>query len=419
MAAITFSLAGKGLKLDTKEDLEKHIQPLVDSADITHIDFSGNTLGVPACAALAPILSSKSKLESADLHDIFTSRLLEEIPPALSSLLTALLECPSLRTIDLSDNAFGLKTKDPLVDFLSKHIPLKHLILNNNGMGPIAGTSIAQALTSLASRKEEARKKGISVPDLESIVCGRNRLENGSMSAWAKAYEAHKSGIKSVKMTQNGIRPEGISHLLSSGLRHCTKLEVLDMQDNTFTIKGATALAAALSEWPDLKELGVGDDLLGARGAIKVFESLGKGQNKVVEVLRLQYNDITPKGVEALLLAARHGLPLLRRVELNGNKFEEDDASVEELAELLSERKEESGKENDLEGHWGLDELDELEGEDSDEEEEDGLDEEEAEEEDAREKVLREADEAEDSAVSQNKDADVDELADVLKKTEI
>ena len=418
----TFSLAGKGLKLDTKEDLEKHIQPLRESSTVTHIDLSGNTLGAPACAALAPILKSKSTLESADLHDIFTSRLLEEIPPALSSLLTALLECPKLYTIDLSDNAFGLNTKDPLVDFLSKHVPLKNLILNNNGMGPIAGTSIADALTRLAERKNEARAGGEDVPDLESIVCGRNRLENGSMVAWAKTYQAHSTGMRSVKMTQNGIRPEGMSHLITAGLSKCTKLEVLDMQDNTFTFRGATALSKALRGWPTLIELGVGDSLLGARGSIIVFEALGDEHNEKVEILRLQYNDINPAGVKAVLQAAKNGLPNLRRVELNGNKFEEEDPSVEALLELLSERKYEHAKDDDSEDHWGLDELDELEGEDSDEEEEEDQEDDNediGEDEVSQEKLLKDADEAEDQPVSQKKDADVDDLADALKKTEI
>ncbi|KIX92826.1 uncharacterized protein Z520_11489 [Fonsecaea multimorphosa CBS 102226] len=419
-ASSTFSLAGKGLKIDTKEDLEKHIDLLRSSSSVTHIDLSGNTLGVSACAALAPILASKSTLQSADLHDIFTSRLLDEIPPALSSLLTALLECPNLHTIDLSDNAFGLNTKDPLVDFLSKHTPLKHLVLNNNGMGPEAGTAIAEALIKLAERKETARKEGKSVPYLESIVCGRNRLENGSMPAWARAYEAHKAGIKSVKMTQNGIRPEGISHLITSGLSKCENLEVLDMQDNTFTLKGAQALANALNGWSNLKELGVGDDLLGARGAIKVFESFSGGGNESVEILRLQYNDITPAGVKSLLRAAKHDLPRLRRVELNGNKFEEEDPSIEELAALLSDRRDELGKDEDPEDHWGLDELDELEGEeDEEDEEEEEAEEEDEEQEELAERILKEAEEAEGEKVAEKKDKEVDELANALEKTHV
>jgi Ran GTPase-activating protein 1 len=416
MASRTFSLAAEGLKINTADELRSHVASLTDSKDVTHIDLSGNTFGVPACEALAPILSSKaSTLTSIDLHDIFTSRLLEEIPPALSSLLNALLECKLLHTIDLSDNAFGLNTKDPLVDFLSVHTPLQHLILNNNGMGPIAGTSIANALAALAVRKAEVREEGVEVPDLQSIVCGRNRLENGSMGAWAEAFEAHKSGIKSVKMTQNGIRQEGISHLLRSGLSHCQKLEVLDMQDNTFTVKGASALAEVVPKWTKLKELGVGDDLLGASGSIKVFQALSKGETKELEILRLQYNDINSQGVKSLLQAATEGMPKLRRVELNGNRFNEDDMSVEALSELLGERKDANGKSEDPKDFWGLDELDELEEESSDEDEDEAAEEEE----DLEEKILETADEAENEPVAQRKDADVDELADALKKTEI
>ncbi|KAK5940691.1 Ran GAP Rna1 [Knufia obscura] len=416
----TFSLAGKGLKLDSREDITTHIQPLLDNSDVKSIDLSGNTLGVEACAGLADaLLKSKDTLEFADLHDIFTQRLVDEIPPALDHLVKALLQCPNLHTVDLSDNAFGLKTKEPLVDFLAQHTPLRHLILNNNGMGPIAGTSIAEALSQLAQKKDAARKEGKEVPDLESIVCGRNRLENGSMAAWAQAYKAH-SNMKSVKMTQNGIRPEGITELISNGLSSCASLQVFDLQDNTFTIKGAQTLAKAVPKWPQLKELGVGDDLLGARGCVKVFEALAKGGNKEVEVLRLEYNDITPAGVKALLQAVKDGLPAVRRIELNGNKFEEEDTSVEELSALLEERKDEKGADDDPENHWGLGDLDELEGEDEDEDEEEAeADEDEEEEEEKREKTLHEADQAEDAKVSQKKDADVDELADMLGKTKV
>ncbi|RMD42647.1 hypothetical protein DV735_g2514, partial [Chaetothyriales sp. CBS 134920] len=386
MSLDSFSLAGRGLKLDTKEDVEKHVQSLKDSNTVKHIDLSGNTFGVEASAALASILSTKTTLESADLHDIFTSRLLGEIPQALTSLLTALLQCPNLHTVDLSDNAFGLNTKDPLVDFLSKHIPLKHLVLNNNGMGPIAGTAIAEALSTLADKKAAARKEGKEVPLLESIVCGRNRLENGSMAAWAKAYEAHKTGIKSVKMTQNGIRPEGISHLISAGLSKCANLEVFDLQDNTFTFAASTVLSNALLGWPKLKELGLSDDYLGGRGSVKVFEALEVGKNKDVEILRLEYNDITRTGLQTLVNAARNGLPQLRRIELNGNKFDEDDSAIEELSEILSERKEERKKDSDPLDHWG---------------------------------VLRDADENESEPVSQERSDDVDKLADALGKAEI
>ncbi|KAJ5885129.1 Ran GTPase-activating protein 1 [Penicillium taxi] len=411
--AKVFSLDGKSLKLDSAEDIEAHIKPLVESTDYTEIHFGGNTLGVGASERLAAVLRTQKSLEVADLADIFTSRLLSEIPPALDFLLKALLELPTVHTVNLSDNAFGLNTQAPLVEFLSLHTPLRHLILNNNGLGPFAGIMIADALSKLAERKEEARTAGKEVAYLESIVCGRNRLENGSMEAWARAYEKHAAGLKSVKMTQNGIRQEGISQLLKDGLRHAHSLEVVDLQDNTFTVVGSTALASVLEGWTSLIELGVGDCLLSARGGVKVAQALAANKNQKLQILRLQFNEIKADGVKAFANAAKTSLPNLRRVELNGNIFNDEDDSIVALRELLEARQEEHGTDEDAEDAWGVDELDELESEDEDESEED----EEEEEEHKAEKDLKDTDLAEAENVAQKSDKDVDDLADVLGKT--
>ncbi|OQO04235.1 hypothetical protein B0A48_10846 [Cryoendolithus antarcticus] len=421
----TFSLRNLALKLNTADDLTPHIGPLTSSpTTITHIDLSGNTLGVAACEHISTLLPSLTSLRSANLADIFTGRLLAEIPPALDALLTALRKCEKLEEINLNDNAFGLNTVEPLRPFLANHVPLRHLYLNNNGLGPAAGTLVAQSLEQLAARKAEARKDGQQVPDLETVVCGRNRLEAGSMAAWAKAFSAHGK-VKTVKMVQNGIRIEGIVTLLKDGLAKCTGLEVLDLQDNTFTLKAAKTLAEVLPAWPSLMELAVGDCLLSARGGVAVAEALGKGSNGKVEVLRLGFNEIDAKGLAALVKAAEgKALPRLRRVELNGNKFSEDDENIEALQTILSARKDESedtdaypGLDHEDENSWGLDELDELEDEDSDDEDDAAEEDDEAEAEEAS--IVRDADLAEDEPVSQKKDEDVDDLAAALGKTEI
>ncbi len=294
-------------------------------------------------------------------------------------------------------------------------MPLQHLILNNNGLGPHAGILIADALTALHAKKEEARKAGKSVPDLETVICGRNRLENGSMTAWAKAYSLH-TGVKEVKMVQNGIRQEGISHLLTDGLRHARGIKVLDLQDNTFTILGAKALAIVAPGWTEIQELGVGDSLLSAKGGVVVANALAKGGNKKLETLRLQYNDITAKGLAAFANAAKLALPALKKIELNGNKFSEEDQSIMILKELLEERKEKLAGEVITEDDWGLDSLSDLEDE-SDEESDEEEEEEEAEE--LREKLLDEAEEAQEEPVAQQDDKEVDAIAAKLAKTEI
>ncbi|CAI6331562.1 unnamed protein product [Periconia digitata] len=425
-ASKVFSLKGKGLKLTTAEDIEPHLKELRENNDVETVEFLGNTIGIGASEALAKVLETKKKLQVANFADVFTGRLLSEIPTALSHLLTSLLTLPNLYTIDLSDNAFGLNTQAPLVDFLSQHVPLRHLILNNNGLGPAAGVLVADALTSLAEKKEAAKKEGKEVPDLETVICGRNRLENGSMAAWAKAYAAHNK-VKKVKMVQNGIRQEGITHLLTNGLSHATTIQVLDLQDNTFTAMGAKALSNVVGNWTVIQELGVGDCLLSGRGGIALAAALAKGNNAKLEVLRLQFNEINAKGI-AGLAAAHEKLPALRRIELNGNKFEGEDPSIKTLRDVLEKRKDTAGDgvgEDDDE-YWGLDELDELESDDEDEDDDDeeakaGSDDEE-EGVEVEEKAARElinADSAEAQNVAQDKDPKVDDLADQLSKTQI
>ncbi|KAH7064518.1 hypothetical protein B0J12DRAFT_560625 [Macrophomina phaseolina] len=413
-----FSLEGKGLKLTTAEDIEPHIQALKDNADVEEVVFVGNTLGIGASEALAKVLETKKNLKVANFADIFTSRLLSEIPPALDSILTALLSLPKLETVDLSDNAFGLNTQAPLVSFLSAHTPLRHLYLNNNGLGPAAGVLIADALSTLADKKEAARKTDADVPYLETVICGRNRLENGSMEAWARAYSKH-TGLHEIKMVQNGIRQEGITHLLRNGLVHQSKLRILDLQDNTFTTTGARALADIIGGFPNLRELGISDCYLQAKGSLLLSKALAEGKNPELEILRMQYNDMNAAGLKAFADANEKVLLKLRRFEVNGNKFSEDDESVERLQEAFSLRKDEADPafvEGLKEGYeFGLDELDELD--DEEDEEEDEEDEEAEEEEEKKERALKAADEAENANVSQKEDKSVDKLADLLGKT--
>jgi Ran GTPase-activating protein 1 len=296
-------------------------------------------------------------------------------------------------------------------------VPLQQLYLNNNGLGPHAGILIADALSELHAKKEEARKAGQQVPDLETVICGRNRLENGSMTAWAKTFSLHNR-IKEIKMVQNGIRQEGIAHLLSEGLNHDALLEVLDLQDNTFTLLGARALAQVVRGWPQLIELGVGDSLLGAKGGVRLAEALAKGHNTKLQILRLQYNEITAAGVKALAEAAK-ALPALKKLELNGNKFAEDDESIIALQDLFEARKEEQAGDVVVEDDWGLDSLSDLEEESEGEEEEEEEEEEDVEPEERAEKLIKDAEEAQEEPVAQRKDKEVDELAEKLGKTAI
>lgn len=58
-----FSLEGKGLKLDTKEDIEVHIKALREMQDVEEVRLLGNTLGVEACKVLGEVLETKKTLQ--------------------------------------------------------------------------------------------------------------------------------------------------------------------------------------------------------------------------------------------------------------------------------------------------------------------------------------------------------------------
>src|ERR1700760_3819442 len=100
MASKVFSLEGKALKLDTAADITPHIAELEANPDVEEVNFAGNTLGIGACEQLAKVLATKKKLQSANLADIYTSRLLSEIPPALEALVDGLLTLPELHTVN-------------------------------------------------------------------------------------------------------------------------------------------------------------------------------------------------------------------------------------------------------------------------------------------------------------------------------
>lgn len=224
------------------------------------------------------------------------------------------------------------------------------------------------------------------------------------MAAWAGAFAAN-NGVKTVRMVQNGIRQEGIEVLLRDGLSNCKELEILDLQDNTFTIKGALALANAVGNWTTIKELGVGDCLLGSRGGVVLAEALQKGKNKDLKVLRLQYNEIDVKRLKALKEAVEV-LEKLDLLELNGNKFSEDDTIIEEIRDIFEKR-----------GNGELDSMSDMEEDDEEDEEEE--EEEKEEEEEEEESILKDADEEEGENVPLEKDKKVDELAEALGKTSI
>ena len=159
-------------------------------------------------------------------------------------------------------------------------------------------------------------------------------------------------------MPQNGIRPEGIKTLLES-LVYSANMEVLDLQDNTFTKEGSLACVVALSKWNSLRILNIGECLLGAEGSLAVLNAL-VGTHCNLEHLMLSYNEMDVKGA-AIVPSVLADKPYISKLELNGNAFDAECSEVKAIRDTL----------RDIGQEDALDELDDMEVSSDEEEEED------------------------------------------------
>ncbi|KAJ3007198.1 UNVERIFIED_CONTAM: hypothetical protein HDU68_003646 [Siphonaria sp. JEL0065] len=382
-----YTLEGRVFKLNAASDAEPIIAELnaIDGASLEEIVFSGSTFGVEAAKAVAGALKSKSGLKVANLSDIFTGRLKDEIPQALDAFVDAFVDKKSLQVIDLSDNAFGPVGAAPIRRLFIENRSISTLKLNNNGLGIEGGRLIATSLLDAASANTSAStadKKPV-LPNMHTIIMGRNRLESASARNMSLAF-AVLPNLRELRMPQNGIRPDGIEVLLVALGASCPLLEVLDVQDNTFTKQGSKALAKSLPSWPKLRILNIGDCLLGKSGSKTFFKALAPPQSPLLETLIFTFNEMDLDGAK-LIPAALANKPKLSTLHLNGNTFDGEEDVVGEIRGILRSN-----------GHVdGLDELEDMEEPDSDAEEE-------------------EDDDDEEVVAKDKKEDDVDALADAL-----
>ncbi|KAG5350140.1 Ran GTPase-activating protein 1 [Termitomyces sp. T112] len=330
------SVSGRGLKLDTRADIEP-LLAAVDPTVVEEIHFGGNTLGVEASQALAEFLKKTTVLKIADFADIFTGRLITEIPPALSGICDALKDKTSLVELNLSDNAFGGRSVDPIVPFLTENRSFQILKLNNNGLGPAGGVVIANALLKSAELSKADGKRS----NLRTVICGRNRLENGSAPVWAEAFAAHGT-LVDVRMPQNGIRMDGVA-ALGRGLAKCPDLEHIDLQDNVFMddgeIAGLETWTEAISSWPELRILNLSDCYLSTDGEVPILLStLALGSNLKLHTLQLQNNNLEVETFKLFADNISTTLLSLMSLDLQDNDLEEDDEHLEKIALSMKQR---------------------------------------------------------------------------------
>lgn len=263
MSEVLVSFDGRGLKLDTSEDVEVICEALVDK-HVEVLVLQGNTFNIEAAERLGQELANHPELMQAHFKDLFTSRGSEIVPEAMNHLLQGISDSGAqLVLLDLSDNAIGPVGAPPLIKFLKSQSceTLEKLYLNNCGLGPEGSTSIASCIPNLKNLRE--------------LICGRNRLEDKGAKNMSRAL-AELRNIEVLRLDQDGIRPAGICALLGALQANIETLEELDLSDNTIKADGARAIASALSRATNITTLRLSDALLENEGFEIICEALSK-----------------------------------------------------------------------------------------------------------------------------------------------
>lgn len=320
-----------GKKYDSLEDISQVIKFIVDYNPTTLLKgliLTGNSYSSTAILGLVQVLLEKSndfcsEIRYLDFSDMFTGRLKDDVPRSLEALGRLMQQCPSLESLNLSDNAFGPAGATAISPFL-KNISLRSLLINNNGLGQLGSSIIAKSLKSM---------KNLSI-----FSIGRNRLEDPGACSIAEVIKTtFASSLTQFSIFQNGITKKGILALCDA-LSMCTNLDILDLQDNTFTEEAAVEFSKKVipSIAPVIRILSLNDCLLSRKGSKAILEKMLCSEPLFpnLAVLGLQYNGIGLFEI-SLLTQLVSSTPHLQSLQLNGNTFDPEDSAFVLLQDTL------------------------------------------------------------------------------------
>ena len=114
--------------VDTAADASDIVAAINSIEKLVTLRLSGNTISPDGAEVISNALSGRDELQHLLLSDIFTGRLKDEIPKAIQFLNNALNyegTNTRIRTLDLSDNAFGPNGAVAVEPFLNSKACLK------------------------------------------------------------------------------------------------------------------------------------------------------------------------------------------------------------------------------------------------------------------------------------------------------
>jgi Ran GTPase-activating protein 1 len=275
----------------------------------------------------------------AQLDTIIISRNIKEIPPALTFICEALAQCHHLTEVDLSSNAFGVRTVQPIASLLSTRLSLEVVKLANNGVNSESDRVVAESLVQAANKRRELSQP----PTLRLLILSRNRLGDGSASALAEAISANPR-LQRFEISNAGLREDGIL-ALASALVHGHDLTRLRLRDNVIANadsregkRGWTAISDVIRAARNLEYIDVSTCFLRDDGCQEVIDTLGEHVYARLHTIRLDTNDFGESHYARLQTVIVSTLPALRSLNLTGNEDLEGGVAVDAIGEMLANR---------------------------------------------------------------------------------
>ncbi|GMR41077.1 hypothetical protein PMAYCL1PPCAC_11272, partial [Pristionchus mayeri] len=326
------SFLDKQLKMESESDAAEVVAALSEHPEVTSFVLRGNTLGIGAGEAIAKQLERCPKLKDCNWSDLFTGRLRSEIPIIVKRLCSAMMKAGvELRSLDLSDNAFGPIGAESIKEFLESDsaFTLEELRLNNCGLGAGA-VIVANSLLTLHERAIAAGRR----LNLKVIVAGRNRLEIPGALAFAKAI-GEIGTIEELTVHQNGIHRPGVIGL-AEGVAKNPAIKRLSIADNVGGWEGALAFAKALPNLRSLESADFSDCLSkdkGCRALVQAAVRLPK-----LQMLNLSGSELTASVAEKLVTCWSQSRTDKAILNISTNNLSDEFGRIRQLAKELGGR---------------------------------------------------------------------------------
>lgn len=267
-----------------------------------------------------------------------------------------ILKKPSLRRLSLCNNGLAAETMKYVIDILTKDEcsngciaeKLTTIHFYNNMSGPAGCREFARILdkskdlVDVRFSSTRAFKEGTDIfacaldacltdgrnPNLKKLdLCDNNFVNKTSQEALFRALSATKH-LTYLNLSMCELGDDGVEKVCGALRESNSRLKHLDLSANELTRRGAKHIADYIRDCKGLEVLRMEDNEITSKGVVLIAAAFHVGYaGSTIEELQLDSNEIGTKGARALIDAYGpdgKGMPNLKSIFLNNNSFTGD-----------------------------------------------------------------------------------------------